>query len=202
MSPTPFRYNDFMKLSEGTYYQREFSKLSLEKEPIRSTDFEDCEFRSCVFVDCKFERCRFINCNFSECVLSAIDPPNSRFTDVTFSKSRVIGFDWTKTQEIRGLSFDSCQVNYSNFRLLKLAGIKMPRCEAKEVAFIETDLSNGDFRNTDFQQSRFFKTDLSGADFRGARNYFIDVKNNTLTKARFSLPEALALLNSLDVIID
>ena len=191
-----------MSLSEDNYYERKFAKLSLEKEAIRAKTFEQCEFDGCIFVDCKFEKCRFIDCKFSECVLSAIDPIGSRFSDVTFAKSKVIGFDWTKTQEIRGLAFNSCQVNYSNFRLLKLDRIKMLSCEAKEVSFIETDLSNGDFRNTDFEQSRFFKTDLSGADFRGARNYFIDVKNNVLTKARFSLPEALALLNGLGVIID
>jgi len=191
-----------MGFAGDNYYERKFAKLSLEKELIKSKTFEQCQFDGCVFVDCKFERCRFINCNFSECVLSAIDPLSSRFIDVAFVKSKVIGFDWTKAQEIRGLAFDSCQVNYSNFRLLKLDGLKMVSCEAKEVSFIETDLSKGDFRKTDFEQSRFFKTDLSGADFRGARNYFIDIKSNILTKARFSLPEALALLNSLDVIID
>ena len=95
-----------------------------------------------------------------------------------------------------------CQINYSNFNHLKIPKTKLVKCEAKEVEFIETDLSNGDFTNTDFENSRFFKANLSGANFKGAINYFIDVNNNTLKKTRFSLPEALVLLDSLDVIID
>jgi fluoroquinolone resistance protein len=191
-----------MEFSENTNYKENFSRLSFEKDTISSKYFEECEFDDCTFVDCTFEKCKFINCKFNGCILSAITPFDSRFDDITFTKSRVIGFDWTKAQRIQGLVFDRCQINYSNFKLLKIPKIKMLNCEAKEVDFIETDLSNGDFKNTDFEKSRFFKADLSGADFKGAKNYFIDVKNNTLKKTRFSLPEALVLLDSLDIIID
>ena len=78
----------------------------------------------------------------------------------------------------------------------------MVNCEAKEVDFIETDLSKGDFHQTDFENSRFFKTNLSSANFKGSKNYSIDVKANILKKTRFSLPEVLLLLNSLDIIIE
>ena len=191
-----------MSFSESTYYGEEFSRLSLEKESIKSKRFEECEFSSCVFVDCKFVKCTLINCKFNDCVLSAIVPLDSRFIDVSFAKSKAIGFDWPKAQKLQGLVFEGCQVDYSNFRLLKIPRIRMANCEAKEIDFIETDLSGGDFRNTDFQGSRFLKSDLSGADFRGARNYFIDARNTTFRKTRFSLPEALVLLQSLDITID
>ncbi len=191
-----------MSFSEDTYYRATFSQLTIEKKTIKSKYFEECEFDSCVFVDCRFEKCRFISCRFNECTLSAIQPRDSRFIDVTFTASKAIGCDWTKAQEIRGLSFDGCQINYSNFKLLKIPRTRIVNCEAKEVEFIETDLTHGDFRNTDFEGSRFFKTDLSEADFREARNYFVDVNHNTLRGTRFSLPEALVLLESLDVIID
>jgi uncharacterized protein YjbI with pentapeptide repeats len=78
----------------------------------------------------------------------------------------------------------------------------MTDCEVKDADFAEADLSNGDFKNTDFEKTRFFKTNLSGADFKGARNYSIDARNNTLKKTRFSYPEVLTLLNSLDIIIE
>ncbi len=191
-----------MNFSEDAYYREKFSKLSFEKVTIKAKDFEECEFDSCIFVECKFEKCKFINCKFNECILSAITPVDSRFIDVTFTKSKAIGFDWTRAQKIQDLAFNNCQINYSNFKLLKLPKIKIVNCEAKEVDFIETDVTDGDFKNTDFEKSRFFKTNLTGADFKGAKNYFIDVKNNTLKKTRFSLPEALILLDSLDVIIE
>ena len=78
----------------------------------------------------------------------------------------------------------------------------MVKCEAKEIDFIETDLSDGDFKNTDFEKSLFFKANLTDADFRGASNYSIDIKTNILKRTRFSLPEALSLLESLDIIIE
>jgi len=100
------------------------------------------------------------------------------------------------------MHFINSQLDYSNFRFLKLAKIKMVKCQAKEVDFIETDLSGGDFRETDFEKSRFFKTNLSHADFKGARNYLIDPANNVLKKTRFSLPEAMGLLQGLDIILE
>ena len=191
-----------MSFGESDYYGQEFSKLSSEKETVKSRRFEECEFNGCIFVDCRFEKCSFINCRFNGCILSAIVPLDSRFIGVTFAKSKAIAIDWAKAQKLQGLVFDSCQIDYSNFRLLRIPKIKMTNCVAKEVEFIETDLSGGDFRNTDFEGSRFIRADLSEADFRGARNYFIDVKNTTLKNSRFSLPEALALLNSLDIVIE
>jgi fluoroquinolone resistance protein len=191
-----------MDFAENSYYREKFAKLSLEKETVKARYFEECEFDSCTFVDCKFEKCKFLNCKFNDCILSAVIPLDSNFIDTTFRKSKVLGFDWTKALKIEGLVFEGIKINYSNFKLLKIPKIKIVNCEAKEVEFIETDLNNGDFKNTDFEKSRFFKADLSEADFRGARNYSIDVKNNTLKKTRFSLPEALALLEGLDIILE
>ncbi len=78
----------------------------------------------------------------------------------------------------------------------------MVKCEAHEVDFTETDLNHGDFKNTDFAGSRFFKTNLAYADFKGALNYYIDSQNNTFKQTRFSLPEAICLLKSMDIILE
>ena len=78
----------------------------------------------------------------------------------------------------------------------------MVNCEAKEVEFTEADLSQGNFSGTDFENSQFAKTNLAKADFRGAKNYFLDIRHSNIKKARLSMPEALSLLTSLDVIID
>jgi fluoroquinolone resistance protein len=191
-----------MSFTEKDYYRRNFMKLSLSSAAVEGRSFEECEFNACSFIDCRFESCRFLSCKLNGCTLSAVNPSNSRFLEVKFSGSKVIGFDWAKAHKIEGLEFKGCQLNYSNFSLLKLPKIKIIDCEAKEVEFIETDMSHGVFCNTDFTKSRFFKTNLSDADFRGAKNYFIDVRNNVIRKARFSLPEAITLLNSLDIILE
>jgi uncharacterized protein YjbI with pentapeptide repeats len=191
-----------MTFPEPVYYQQKFSKLILTDEAIAPKEFEDCTFESCSFTNFKFTGVKFINCTFNDCVLSAIAAPSSRFLEVTFTRCKVLGFNWSKTNTIRGLVFNDCQLNYSDFSYKKIPETKMLHCEAKEVDFTETDLTGSDLQNTDFERSRFYNTNLSGADLRGARNFYIDVKNNILKRARFNFPEAMTLLNSLDIVID
>jgi fluoroquinolone resistance protein len=200
--PLSIVYNTGMSFDLDSYYQEKFARLSFAEAKLESIRFEECEFDGCSLINCKLVKCKFLNCRFKDCVLSAINPQESSYNEVHFSNSKVIGCDWTKTRLVEDLDFTDCQINYSNFKLMKLPGLKLLNCEAKEADFIETDLSRGVFKNTDFENSRFFKTNLTLADFRGARNYNIDVKNNILKKARFSLPEVLSLLNSLDIILD
>jgi len=190
---------DFIK---DSYFQESFLNLSLSNEAIKSKEFEECEFNSCSFINCKFEKCKYINCKFNDCIISAISPVNSYITDVTFSKCKAIGCDWTKASQIQGFSFIDCQINYSNFAMLKLPKIIMINCEAKEVDFTETDLSNGSLTGTDFEGSVFSKTNLTEANLKGAVNYCIDPRYNTLKKTHFSFPEALSLLGCLDIVID
>lgn len=191
-----------MGFTKHSYYQRKFVGISLTKEVVREIEFEECGFTGCSFLDCEFVKCRFINCKFDGCSMSAIVPTESTFVDITFVNSKVIGFDWTKVKRIQGVSFDHCKLNYSNFRLLKLHKLQMVACEAQEVDFTEADLTEGNFKDTDFERSVFSKTNLSKADLKGARNFFIDARYNNIKKAHFSLPEALSLLDSLDVVID
>ena len=185
-----------------TYIKDIFSKVTVSDENLDSRVFEECRFDHCSFTNCKLEKCKFINCRFESCILSAVIPVNCRFQEPRFYRCKLMGMDWTLAAELSEPDFLECQLNYSNFKLLKLPGIKLVNCEAKEVDFIETDLRKGDFRHSDFEGSRFFKTNLTFADFRNAKNYSIDVKGNILKRARFSLPEALFLLNSLDIIIE
>ena len=191
-----------MDFSKDAYYQEKLTRHSLIQETIQSRVFEECEFNNCSFIDCKFEKCRFIECKFIECDLSNIIPMNCQFTEVRFIKCKAIGIDWTKAEKLKELNFSECLVNYSNFKLLQVPKTTMTGCEAKEIDFIETDLSDGDFKGTDFEQSVFFKTNLTNSDFSGAKNYSIDVKTNTLKETRFSLPEALSLLYSMDIIVE
>lgn len=194
--------NSRMDFTRDSYDDESFANLSLSNEAIKSVEFEECEFNDCSFIDCVFERCKFIDCNFNSCILSAINLMNSQFTELRFLKCKVIGLDWTKASQIHGLDFMNCQINYSNFAMLKLPKIKMIDCEAKEVDFTETDLSEGSFSGTNFERSIFAGTNLTKANLKGAVNYSIDPRYNTLKQTQFSLPEALSLLNCLDIVID
>jgi fluoroquinolone resistance protein len=191
-----------MTFKEAAYYKEKFMSLSLANEEIPSVRFEECTFSESRLIDCKFEKCVFIDCRFEGTVLSAINPTGSRFLQPKFFRCKVMGFDWAKAAKLQDLSFEECQLDYSNFSSLQLLKIRMTKCSAKEARFMETDMSDGVFTDTDFQGSTFFKSNFSRADFRQARNYEIDIKNNTLKKARFSMPEVLSLLYGLEIEIE
>jgi fluoroquinolone resistance protein len=84
---------------------------------------------------------------------------------------------------------------------LKLGGIQIKDCIALDVDFRQADLSEADFAGTDLSQSLFGDTNLSQADLSRACNYDIDPGLNVLRQARFSLPEALSLLHSMDIVL-
>ena len=69
------------------------------------------------------------------------------------------------------------------------------------VTFAETNLTEVNCTHTDFSDSRFIHTNLTKADFCGAHNYAVVADRNTLKKTKFSLPEAVALLHGLDIIL-
>jgi len=79
--------------------------------------------------------------------------------------------------------------------------MKVIECIAHEVDFREVDLSQADFSNTDLVGSLFINTNLTGADFTHTRNYTINASLNTLKGTKFSLPEAMSLLHSLDIVL-
>jgi uncharacterized protein YjbI with pentapeptide repeats len=163
--------------------------------------FDRCVFENCSLIECRFEECTFMDCKFKGCVLSALKLTNSSFLDTKFVGSKVIGCDWTKTKSLRALEFDNCQLDFSNFSMLKLHHLKLNGCTAKEVDFSGADLTEADFEGTDLEKSRFVNTNLTKASLRKAVNYAIDFKLNKLKKTVFSLPEALSLLDSLDIVI-
>jgi fluoroquinolone resistance protein len=188
-----------MTLSETSYYKEKFSALLMSSETVSSIRFETCTFSECRLVDCKFEKCVFIDCKFEGCTLSAVNPDKSRFLQPGFHRCKVMGFDWAKAAKLQDISFDECQLDYSNFSSLQFPKIRMVKCSAIEARFVETDMTDGVFTGTDFQGSTIFKSNFTRADFRQAKNYNIDIRNNVIKNARFSLPEALSLLYGLEI---
>lgn len=191
-----------MDFESQNYYEQTFEKILLDSAVVSVKTFEDCIFKDCRFINSSFERSRFLNCHFQGCVISAVNLLDARFIRPVFRKCKVLGIDWTKTRLLQEPEFYECQLNLSNFRMIKISKAKIINCEAMEVEFTETVLAGAILTGTNFNKSRFFKTDLSGADLRGAKNYEIDITNNDIRKAKFSYPEAFALLNNLDITIE
>jgi len=90
-------------------------------------------------------------------------------------------------------------MNYSIFIGLYMYQAMFNECSLKESCFEDADLEKAIFHNTDLTSATFNNTNLTKADLSTAKNYNINVGANKLHKAKFSLPEAMSLLYSMDI---
>jgi uncharacterized protein YjbI with pentapeptide repeats len=190
--------------SNKEYSDQTFHALDLTGKQIRAATFLDCTFDKCRFSEAVFESCRLIDCTFKECDLSLVQVPGSTISGGRFTNTKLIGMNWSQADwSGQGIGnpfeFNKCALNHTTFLGVHLGAVKLRRCEAINVDFREASIVGADFAFTDLSDSLFQKTNLSKADLRYAKNYNIDPSQNIIRKARFSLPEAMALLYSMDI---
>lgn len=189
---------------QAEYEEQTFLNLCLSQNEIHSKKFYECDFIDCDLSEAVFNNCRFIECKFAECNLSLVRPKNSSFVTTYFENSKVIGINWMEAswptvELLCPIEFFRCDLSHSTFFGLSLREIRLTECLAKEVDFREADLTEADLTQTDFTGSLFMQTNLTRADFSNAINYQIDVVFNQVKAAKFTLPEAVSLLRSLDI---
>jgi fluoroquinolone resistance protein len=194
--------NNSFTLNE--YYDESFTNLQLETEDVISARFTDCKFINCKFPNILLKNSRFNNCEFIECDLNLVIIKSSSFPGTSFKKSKLMGINWTTSDwsntsfgKLKG--FTDCVISLSTFINLDLKGIKIKDCIAHEVDFRNADMSEAELCGTDLLKSIFIKTNLTKADLSKAKNYDINPGLNTLSQAKFSLPEAMSLLYNMDI---
>jgi len=166
---------------------------------VTGSEFDGCRFEGCVLIDAAFFSCRFTDCIFEGCDLTALKIKNSFFSDVTIQDSKAIGIKWEMCREPLGVAFKASNLTASTFYSLDLRHLSMTDCQAKEMDFSEAKLKQADFSESDLEGTVFNGADLEGADFSTAFNYTINPARVNLKNARFSLPEAVALLRGLPI---
>jgi fluoroquinolone resistance protein len=187
--------------SQSEYEDREFDKLDLSQVRISNTDFQSCIFNRCDLSRSIFSECRFDDCIFQAGDFSLVKFKDSHFRNSSFIGSKLVGIDWTEVSRTFSVDFRDCVMNLSNFSGMNLKKRKLINCIAHEVSFAESNMTECDCTMTDFAGSIFSKTNLTKANFSHARNYSIDARNNTVTKLKLSLPEALILFEALGIVI-
>jgi len=189
---------------KNEYYAVTFEGLECAGAEIEEKEFDNCTFTKCDFSEVRFKKCKFIECDFINCNLSLVKIDYSRFADVTFRDSKLIGIDWNKVTwsslvTESPIRFYRCIVNDCSFYGLSLQELVLEECKAHGVDFREGDFTNGNFTHTDLTGCLFGNSRLTGVDFSDAENYDIDVYQNDIKGAKFSRFEALRLLDSLEV---
>ena len=199
-----------MTLFDTSYNaEARINDLTAQGESFKSLTFQDCVFTHCALTECTFEACVFETCTFTGCDLSLTLLPRTRFKGVTFTESRLMGVNWCDADWERGsllatrrVDFDGCLLDHALFIGLDLKETNFKGCRARGADFENADLTRTNFSGADLEGARFVGCDLTEADFTLAAGYAINAAENTLHKTRFSLPEAVALLHSLDIVLE
>lgn len=168
-----------------------FTGCTFEDAHLREMRFQDCRFLACTFVDCDLSLARVARCVFRDVSFDA-----SNLTGVNFALARATLHDPLE------VDFRDCVLDFAIFRGCRLDRRRLDHCRCHEVDLRDATLRDGVCRGSDFAGADFTGADLSRADFRKARNYAIDVRNATVKGARFTLPDASALLQGLEVEVE
>lgn len=179
-----------------------FKDIDFANPDLVGHSFEECTFTKCRFLSSEFTRARFLDCKFEFSELSNSKWANARLRDSFFVGCKMIGIQWVQTEDLSSLSFEDCNLAYSNFTGLKLKKVRFFKCRLNDSDLSQTDLSESDLRESDFLNVRFNQTRLLKADLRGAVNYLINPMENVVKSARFSMPEAQGLLYGLGIRLD
>ena len=166
------------------------------------TEFSDCIFENCKFFKISFVGCTFENCKFKNCDLASASINHTSFRGVQFIDTKMTGIQWPDASIPLDVTFKRCLLNYSGFIGVDLRNTEIIECQLKEADFSETNLTNANCSYSDFTGARFINTNLTRANFKNATNYAIHPHGNKLCKTKFSLPEALSLLDVFDIIIE
>ena len=189
------------------HFDENFTSLAYENQKFENKRFENCKFSKCDFNNATFINCKFVDCDFASCNLASIDVSLSSFNDVSFEDCKLIGVNWTQAKwpQIKlasPLQFYRCNMSHSSFYALELREIIIEACKAHDVDFRDGDFSNGSFADTDLKESAFMHTHLKSVNFINAINYRINPNENTINKAKFSMPDAVNLLYGFDIEIE
>ncbi|MBL4621113.1 MAG: pentapeptide repeat-containing protein [Immundisolibacteraceae bacterium] len=186
------------------FYAITFEQQDFSSAEIKGKEFDNCTFKKCDFNEAILNKCNFIECDFLDCNLSLIKIQYSKFNDVTFRDSKLIGIDWTKVAWSNlateaPVSFYKSILNDCSFYGLSLQELIIEECKAHHVDFREGDFSMANFTHTDLTGSMYGNTRLTNADFSEATNYDINVFQSDIKGAKFSRFDAVRLLDSLDI---
>jgi len=193
-------------LRDSKYYDEQtFAGLRQPEITLSEAQFYNCTFTDCVLRESTFECCDFFDCVFDDCDLSLLKVPGCTFTQATFKHCKLLGVNWSEIDQegkfLKPFDFHECELNYSTFIGMKLKEVAFNGCNAHDTDFAEADMTGCDCRETAFPEARFLHTNLSKANFTKATAYRIVLEHNTLKGAIFSLPEAVALLRDMGIII-
>jgi uncharacterized protein YjbI with pentapeptide repeats len=166
------------------------------------SEFLECNFSGLNLSELEVRQSRFIDCVFENCNLSNMVLTGPSFRSVQFKSCKLVGVNFSSISSQMDLEFIECHMDFTVFQDLKLEGTNFSNSSLKSADFSNATLKRAIFCGARLGEANFGGSNLEKADFRGAENYFIDIKHSFIKGAKFSTPEALRLLQSLEIELD
>jgi fluoroquinolone resistance protein len=192
----------------GSYFENEeFNDIKLDGEVLSDYEFVDCDFTNCSLENCKLIGCSFTSCTFGKCNVSNLTTQSSTIRYAEFSNCNLVGIDWSALNSMDSISepiskLQSSYLKYNTFSSMTFRKIHFTDSTLQDSVFSDCDLVECSFKKCTLDRTEFFKCDLRKADFRDATGYQIDITTSKIKGAQFSYPEAINLLNCLDIKIE
>lgn len=167
------------------------------------TEFEQCHFIGADFSGANLGAFRFTDCLFERCNLASAQLSGAGMQHVAFTDCKLSGLQFSACRDfLFEVQFTGCQLHYTSFFGKKMRGTRFVNCSLTEADFTSADLTEAVFQECTLLHAVFRNTQLTAADFTTASQFSIDPDGNPLTRARFSLPGLLGLVDKYGVIVE
>lgn len=178
-----------------------------ESEVFEDCAFTDCRFIDCTVSECQLYRCTFDSCTFENCRISHIKGSYTGVNFCIFSHCCLTGINWRVFMAEVPLAnpierLTGCKLRYNTFYKMNFTRFDFTGSDITASSFTECSLPSASFKGCDLTDTEFFRCDLTKADFRSAKDYRIGVLDCKVKNARFSYPDVMSLLESLDIKIE
>ena len=169
--------------------------------------FVDCSFENCLFEECRILNCIFVNCRFENCTVISLEAKYSEIKNGDFQRCNLIGVHWEELFPTGKYAcpieqIKNCCLKYNTFADADFRKADFSDNIIQESMFDGCDLQESNFQNCRLEKTQFTRCDIRKSDFRNSSGYVIDIVSNKLKQAKFSYPEVVRLLNSLEIQID
>lgn len=168
-------------------------------------EFEVCSFVACDLTEESFRNSRFYDCRFEQCEMALVDLVGASLRSVVLENCRLSGVNFSQLhRDPLGVeaTFVGCDLSFTLFRGLDLTRFGFEDCRLASAEFAGCKLAEVSFTGSDLGGCNFDDCDLTDADLRRARNYVVSPFSNRIRGMRVTMPEAIGLLASLEVVIE
>jgi len=165
--------------------------------------YEQCSFVNCDFTGTDISKITFVDCSFDMCNLSSLKCGGTVLSGVAFNNCKLVGIHFSDfAQETMDISFKGCRLDSAVFENLTLKKVAWGESDLLRCEFIWSNFTGADFSGCDLRESRFINCVLEKTDFRGITNLDIDIRENRVTDAKFSILSAVDLLTPMGILFD